>query len=81
VWSSSRLSGAGGVGEAAGWHAQEHGFSDPARHLVAVDWCAVGRVDDRLHSYVAASVGEEAADLAQCDRSDTFKAADASAES
>ena len=69
----------GGIGEAAGWHAQEHRFSDPTWDLVAVHRGAVGRVDDRLHSYVAAGVGEEAANLAQCDRSDTFEAADAAA--
>ena len=68
-------SGVSGVREAAGWHPQEHGFPDPPRNLVAVDRRRVMRVDDWLHAYVAAGVGEEPPDLPERNRSNTFEPA------
>jgi hypothetical protein len=54
--------GGGGVGEAAGGHAQEHGFADAPRYLVAVSWRGDLGVDDGLDPDVAVGVGEKATD-------------------
>jgi hypothetical protein len=67
-------SGSGCVGEAAGWHVQEHGFADPSRYLIAVHWWAVLRVDDRLHLDLTGGVGEEPAHLVEGHGPDSFEA-------
>src|SRR5215211_930493 len=71
---------AGRVGKAAGWHAQEHGFADSPRYLIAVHWRGVFGVDDWLHAYLARGVGEEAAYVSEGDRSYSLEPADAASE-
>jgi hypothetical protein len=66
--------GSGGVGEAAGGHAQEHGFADPPRYLITIHRWGVLRIDNRLHLNLTAGVGEESAYLVEGERSDSFEA-------
>jgi hypothetical protein len=72
--------GAGGVGEAAGRHPQEHGFADPPRNLIAIHWRGVVRINDRLHLDLAAGVAEEPLHLAESHGSDAFESRDSAAE-
>ena len=70
---------AGGVGEATGWHAEEHGLADSSRYLVAVDRSGVLGVDDWKQLNVAVSVGEEPAHVSESDWSYTFEPTDSAA--
>jgi hypothetical protein len=72
--------GSGGVGEAAGGHAQEHGLADPPGYLITVDGWDILWIDDRLHGDLTAGVGEESADLAEGERSHTFQPGDSATE-
>jgi hypothetical protein len=63
------------VRKAAGWHPEEHGLPDPSRNFVTVDCWDVLRIDDQLDCHIAAGVAQKAADLAECDGSDAFQAA------
>jgi hypothetical protein len=70
---------AGGVREATCRHAEEHGFADSSRYLVAVYRGGVLGVDDCLHLYIAVSVGEEPAYVPKSDWPYSFEPADCAA--
>lgn len=55
---------------------RNNGLPDPSRNFVTVDCWHVLRIDDRLDCHIAAGVAQKAADLAECDGSDAFQAAD-----
>src|SRR4249919_4056052 len=74
------VAGAGGVGEAAGRHAQEHGFADPPRYLVAIDRRGVSGVDNWLQLDITVGVAKKAADLPEGKWSYSFEPGDAAAE-